>query len=335
MTELNNIALKILGKGRGILAADESTGTMAKRLNSVNVPSTPENRLLFRQTLFSAESVTDCIGGVILYDETIKQDTSKKISIPELIIKMGSIPGIKVDTGAKVLAGSPNEKITEGLDGLRERLKEYYKLGAKFTKWRGVYSISEDYPSKLSIQSNAHALARYSTLVQECNMVPIVEPEVLMDGEHTADQCYKKTSEVIQKCFEELILHKIDLKGIILKPNMILAGNNSKNKISNEEVAKLTLNCLKNSVPSEVPGIAFLSGGQSEIEATENLNLINKYNDTNFIMSYSYGRALQQSALKFWSKDIQDIEGTQKVFNHRVKMNTLAAQGKWFKDLEI
>ena len=335
MTELNNIALKILGKGRGILAADESTGTMTKRLNSVNVPSTPENRLLFRQTLFSAESMTDCIGGVILYDETIKQDTSKKISIPELIIKMGSVPGIKVDTGAKVLAGSPDEKITEGLDGLRERLKEYYKLGAKFTKWRGVYSISKDYPSKLSIQSNAHALARYSALVQECNMVPIVEPEVLMDGEHSADQCYKKTSEVIQKCFEELILHNIDLRGIILKPNMILAGNNSKNKISNEEVAKLTINCLKNSVPSEVPGIAFLSGGQSEIEASENLNLINKYNDTNFIMSYSYGRALQQSALKFWSRDIQNIEGTQKVFNHRVKMNTLAAQGKWSKNLEI
>ena len=335
MSELNNIALEILGNGKGILAADESTGTMTKRLDGVNVPSTPENRLLFRETLFSSSSMRDCIGGVILYDETIKQISSKKNKIPELISSMGSHPGIKVDTGAKVLAGSPEEKITEGLDGLRERLKEYNKLGAKFTKWRGVYTISKNHPSELSIQSNAHALARYSTLVQECNMVPIVEPEVLMDGEHTADQCYKKTSEVIQKCFEELILHKIDLKGIILKPNMILAGNNSKNKISNEEVAKLTLNCLKNSVPSEVPGIAFLSGGQSEIEATENLNLINKYNDTNFIMSYSYGRALQQSALKFWSKDIQDIEGTQKVFNHRVKMNTLAAQGKWFKDLEI
>ena len=248
---------------------------------------------------------------------------------------MNSTPGIKVDTGAKVLAGSPDEKITEGLDGLRERLKEYYKLGAKFTKWRGVYSISKDYPSKVSIQANAHALARYSALVQEANMVPIVEPEVLMDGEHSAKDCFKKTSEVIKKCFDELILHKVDLKGIILKPNMILAGNKSKEKISNEEVAKLTLKCLKNSVPSEVPGIAFLSGGQSEVEATENLNLINKYNNTNFIMSYSYGRALQQSALKFWSKNTQNIEGTQKVFNHRAKMNTLAAQGKWSKDLEI
>ena len=334
MSELNNIALKILKNGKGILAADESTGTMTKRLDGVKVQSTPENRLLFRETLFSASSMTECIGGVILYDETIRQKTSKKNLIPELILNMGSAPGIKVDTGAKVLAGSPDEKITEGLDGLRERLKDYYKLGAKFTKWRGVYNISKSYPSKLSIQSNAHALARYSALVQECNMVPIVEPEVLMDGDHSAKECYSKTSEVIKKCFDELILHKVDLKGIRLKPNMILAGNKCKNKISNEEVAKLTLECLKNSVPSEVPGIAFLSGGQSEIEATENLNLINKSNDTNFIMSFSYGRALQQGALKFWSKDIRNIEGTQKIFNHRAKMNTLAAQGKWSKDLE-
>ena len=334
MSELNSIALKILNNGKGILAADESTATMTKRLESVKVKSTAENRLLFREILFSASSMTEYIGGVILYDETIKQITSKKNKIPELILEMGSVPGIKVDTGAKVLAGSPDEKITEGLDGLRERLKEYYKLGAKFTKWRGVYNISKEYPSKLSIQSNAHALARYSALVQECNMVPIVEPEVLMDGEHSAKKCYEKTSEVIKKCFEELILHKVDLKGIILKPNMILAGNKCKDKISNEEVAKLTLKCLKDSVPSEVPGIAFLSGGQSEIEATENLNLINKYNDTKFIMSYSFGRALQQSALKFWSMDIQNIGGTQKIFNQRAKMNTLAAQGKWSKELE-
>ena len=335
MSELNKIALKILENGKGILAADESTGTMTKRLESVKVSSTAENRLLFRETLFSSLAMTECIGGVILYDETIRQESSKKNRIPELISKMGSAPGIKVDTGAKVLAGSPNEKITEGLDGLRERCKEYYKLGAKFTKWRGVYNISKNYPSRLSIESNAHALARYSALVQECNMVPIVEPEVLMDGNHSAYDCYDKTSEVIKKCFEELILHKVDLKGIILKPNMILAGEKSKDKISNEEVAKLTLKCLKNSVPSEVPGIAFLSGGQSEIEATENLNLINKHNNTQFIMSYSFGRALQQSALKFWSKNIKDIKGTQEIFNHRAKMNTLAAQGKWSKDLEI
>ena len=334
MTSLNNIALEIIGNGKGILAADESTVTMTKRLESVNITSTQENRLIFRETLFSSESMSKYIGGVILYDETIKQTSSKKNKIPDLILSMGSNPGIKVDTGAKLLAGSSNEKITEGLDGLRERLKEYSKLGAKFTKWRGVYNISKDHPSKLSIQSNAHALARYSALVQECDMVPIVEPEVLMDGDHSAKDCYEKTSEVIKKCFEELILHKVDLKGIILKPNMILAGNKSKDKISGEEVARLTLECLKNSVPSEVPGIAFLSGGQSEIQATENLNLINKFNHTNFIMSYSYGRALQQSALKFWSKNTQDIEGTQKIFNHRAKMNTLASQGKWSKELE-
>ena len=334
MSELKKIVLEIIGNGKGILAADESTGTMTKRLDSVNVKSTPENRLLFRETLFSSSSMSDCIGGVILYDETIKQTSSTKKKIPELISSMGSHPGIKVDTGAKILSGSSDEKITEGLDGLRERLKEYYKLGAKFTKWRGVYNITKTHPSELCIYSNAHALARYSALVQECKMVPIVEPEVLMDGDHSAKECYKKTSEVIKKCFEELILHKVDLKGIILKPNMILPGNECKNKISNEEVAKLTLDCLKESVPAEVPGIAFLSGGQSELESTENLNLINKLNTTNFIMSYSYGRALQQSALKFWSKNIQDISGTQKVFNHRAKMNTLAAQGKWSKELE-
>jgi len=334
MTELNKIALKILADGKGILAADESTGTMTKRLETFEVSSTSENRLLFRETLFSSESMKNCIGGVILYDETIKQTSNSNQTIPELISSSGAIPGIKVDTGAKVLAGSLEEKITEGLDNLRERLKEYYKLGARFTKWRGVYNISKNFPSKLSIHSNAHALARYSALVQECKMVPIVEPEVLMEGNHSAEDCFDKTSKVIKKCFEELIIHKVDLTGIILKPNMILAGTSSNKKLSSEEVAKFTLKCLKENVPSDVPGIAFLSGGQSEVEATENLNLINKYNDTNFILTYSYGRALQQSALKFWSKDIKNIQGTQKVFNHRANMCTLAAQGKWSAELE-
>ena len=334
MTELNKLALKILEDGKGILAADESTGTMTKRLQSVKIDSTAENRILFRETLFSSKEMKKCIGGVILYDETIKQNASNGKNISQLISDIGSIAGIKVDTGAKQLAGSPEEKITEGLDGLRERLKEYSKLGAKFTKWRGVYNISDRYPSKLSIVSNAHALARYAALVQECNMVPIVEPEVLMDGDHSANDCFEKTSSVIKKCFEELILHKVDLSGVILKPNMILAGNNSKNQITNEETAKLTVKCLKETVPNEVPGIAFLSGGQSELQATENLNLINKFNDTNFIMSYSYGRALQQSALKHWAKDVKDIQGTQKVFDHRARMCTLAAQGKWSKELE-
>ena len=280
MSELNKIALKILSKGKGILAADESNGTMTKRLESVNIQSSPENRLLFRETLFSADSMRDCIGGVILYDETINQISNDGKTIPSMILETGAIPGIKVDTGAKDLANSLDEKVTEGLDGLRARLKKYYELGARFTKWRGVYNISKKYPSQLAINSNAHALARYSALVQECGMVPIVEPEVLMDGKHSAEDCLTKTSEVIQKCFEELIIHKIDLTGIILKPNMILAGNKSRNKISNEEVSFKTLECLKKSVPSEVPGIAFLSGGQSELDATENLNLISKNNNT-------------------------------------------------------
>jgi len=334
MSELKKIALKILSNGKGILAADESTGTMTKRLEAINVTSSSKNRLLFRETLFSSEGMKNCIGGVILYDETIKQTSNSNKTIPELISSSSAVPGIKVDTGAKVLAGSPEEKITEGLDGLRERLKEYYKLGARFTKWRGVYNISNKYPSELSINSNAHALARYSALVQECGMVPIVEPEVLMDGNHSAEDCFNKTSKVIKRCFEELVLHNIDLTGIILKPNMILPGFTSSEKISNEEVAKLTLKCLKENVPKDVPGIAFLSGGQTELEATKNLNEINKMNDSEFIMTYSYGRALQQSALKFWSKDINDINGTQKIFNHRANMCTLAAQGRWTAELE-
>ena len=334
MSELNKIALKIISNGKGILAADESNGTMTKRLEAVNVKSTPENRLSFREILFSSDGMKDYIGGVILYDETINQISSTGKSIPNLISSSGAVPGIKVDTGAKDLANSPKEKVTEGLDGLRDRLKKYYDLGARFTKWRGVYSISDKFPSKLAISSNAHALARYSALVQENGMVPIVEPEVLMDGNHSAEVCLNKTSEVIKKCFEELILHKVDLSGIILKPNMILSGNLSENKISSEEVSIKTLECLKNSVPNEVPGIAFLSGGQSEIEATENLNLINKNNNTNFIMTYSYGRALQQSALKVWSNDIKNVEATQTTFNHRAKMCTLAAQGKWSSELE-
>ena len=333
MPELNNIALKIIGNGKGILAADESTGTMTKRLDKVNIKSTPENRLNFRHALFTSNSIKNCIGGVILYDETIKQTFNSK-TIPEIISETGAIPGIKVDTGAKVLATSPKEKITEGLDGLRERLKEYYKLGARFTKWRGVYTITNKFPSKLAIHSNAHALARYAALAQEEGMVPIVEPEVLMDGNHNAVTCLNKTSEVIKKCFDELILHKIELKGVILKPNMILSGSDSDEKISSKEIAKLTLKCLIDSVPSEVPGIAFLSGGQTEIEATKNLDSINKQNKSNFIMSYSYGRALQQNALKYWSINTNDINGTQKIFDHRANMCTLATQGKWAEKLE-
>ena len=334
MSELNKNALKIISNGKGILAADESNGTMTKRLENVKVKSTSENRLLFRETLFSSSSIKDCIGGVILYDETIRQSSSSGKKISELISDSGAVPGIKVDTGAKTLANSPEEKITEGLDGLRERLKEYYKLGARFAKWRGVYVISKRHPSKLSIFSNADALARYSALVQESGMVPIVEPEVLMDGNHSSEDCLAKTSEVIKKCYEQLDLHKVELKGTILKPNMILPGVNSDEKISNSKIAEMTNKCLKESVPSEVPGIAFLSGGQTETDATKNLNEINLNNKTNFIMTFSYGRALQQSALKFWSKDLNNIKGTQEIFNHRAKMCSLASKGEWNEKLD-
>jgi len=334
MSEIENIAKQMVAKGKGILAADESTGTMTKRLSSVNVESTLENRLKFRETLFSAEGMKNYIGGVILYDETIKQKDSSGKTIPELIKSFGSIPGIKVDTGAKKLAESPEEKITEGLDGLRERLTEYYKLGARFTKWRAVYNISDKLPSELALKSNAHALARYAALVQEAKMVPIVEPEVLMDGEHNIKKCYEVTSVVLKECYRMLKLHKVNLRGTILKPNMILPGNKSKDKSNTVEIAKMTLKCLKENVPSEVPGIAFLSGGQTEIEATQNLNEINKINDTNFLISFSYGRALQQSALKNWAKDIKNASKTQKIFNHRSKMNGLSTFAKWTMDLE-
>ena len=334
MSELKNIALKIIGKGKGILAADESTATMSKRLASVNVESSSQNRLLFRETLFSSESMKNCIGGVILFDETIKQSTLSGKKIPDLISDSNTVPGIKVDTGAKVLANSPEEKITEGLDGLRDRLNQYYALGARFAKWRAVYIITDKHPSQISITTNAHALARYSALVQESGMVPIVEPEVLMDGNHSAETCFNKTSEIIKKCYEELILQKVDLTGTILKPNMILPGSNSGQKLSSKEIADLTIKCLIQSVPSEVPGIAFLSGGQTDIEATKNLDAINKQNKSDFIMTYSYGRALQQSALKYWSKNLDDTKGTQNVFNHRANMCSLASKGEWSEQIE-
>ena len=334
MLELNQIALKIVSNGKGILAADESTGSMTKRLDSVNVVSNPENRLKFREILFSTKEMETFIGGIILFDETIKQTTRSGGSIPKLINQSGVVVGIKVDTGAKVLAGSPEETVTEGLDGLRERLNEYYKLGARFTKWRAIYKIYEKYPSELAIKSNAHALARYAALAQEVKMVPIVEPEVLMDGDHDINKCYEVTAKILKECYKELKLHNVNLNGTILKPNMILPGKISKNKSSIEEIAKMTVKCLKENVPSEVPGIAFLSGGQSEIEATQNLNEINKINDTNFAMSFSYGRALQQSALKHWGKNQDDINNIQKIFNHRAKMNSLSTSAKWTEDLD-
>jgi fructose-bisphosphate aldolase class I len=331
---IEDIAKKMCAKGKGILAADESTGTIAKRFKSINVENLEKNRLTFRQTLFNSSGMKDYIGGVILFDETIKQKSTLGPTIPELILKNGAIPGIKVDKGAKPLAGSSEETVTEGLDGLRERLQDYYKLGARFTKWRAVYKISDKYPSSQSIKSNAHALARYAALVQEAKMVPIIEPEVLMDGSHDINKCYEVTTNVLNECYNELLIHKINLKGTVLKPNMIIPGSDSKNKSSSEEIAKKTLDCLKKNVPNEVPGIAFLSGGQSEIEASKNLNEINKINDTNFLITFSYGRGLQASALKEFGKNQENIGSIQKAFNHRAKMNGLSSKGQWSENLE-
>jgi fructose-bisphosphate aldolase class I len=331
---LNEIAKKMCSKGKGVLAADESTGTIAKRFKSINVENLEKNRLIFRQTLFNSSAMKDYIGGVILFDETIRQKSTIGPTIPELISKHGSVPGIKVDKGAKPLAGSNAETITEGLDGLRERLKEYYNLGARFTKWRAVYNIGEKYPSSQSIKSNAHALARYAALVQEANMVPIVEPEVLMDGAHNIEKCYQVTTDVLNECYNELEIHNVDLKGTVLKPNMIIPGYECKEKSSPEEIAKKTLDCLKKNVPSNVPGIAFLSGGQSEIESSKNLNEINKINDSNFLITFSYGRGLQASALKEFGKNQEDVANIQKAFNHRAKMNGLSSKGEWSEDLE-
>ena len=331
---LNEIAKKMCAKGKGILAADESTGTIAKRFKSINVENIEKNRLNFRQTLFNSSAMKDFIGGVILFDETIRQKTTLGPSIPELISKHGAVPGIKVDKGAKPLAGSSDETVTEGLDGLRERLKEYYDLGARFTKWRAVYKISDKFPSAQSIKSNAHALARYAALVQEAKMVPIIEPEVLMDGSHNINICYQITTDVLNECYNELEIHKIDLKGTVLKPNMIVPGSECKDKSSTEEIAKKTLDCLKKNVPAEVPGIAFLSGGQSEIESSKNLNEINKINDSNFLITFSFGRGLQASALKEFGKSQKNLENIQNAFNHRAKMNGLSSKGEWSEELE-
>ncbi len=332
--KLNDIAKRMCAKGKGILAADESTGTIAKRFKSINVENLEKNRLIFRQTLFNSSAMKDYIGGVILFDETIRQITTLGPTIPELIAKHGAIPGIKVDKGAKLLAGSIDETITEGLDGLRERLKEYYDLGARFTKWRAVFKINDNFPSSQSIKSNSHALARYASLVQEANMVPIIEPEVLMDGSHDIEKCYQVTTDVLNECYNELEIHKVDLRGTILKPNMIIPGSECKNKSSSVEIAEKTLDCLKKNVPSDVPGIAFLSGGQSEIESSKNLNEINKINDSGFLITFSYGRGLQASALKEFGKKQDNIENIQKAFNHRAKMNGLSSKGDWSEDLE-
>ena len=334
---LEDIASAMVTPGQGILAADESSGTIKKRFDTIGLESTEENRRDYREMMFRAEAaMKDCISGVILYDETIRQKAADGTPLVDVIKASGAVPGIKVDGGAKPLAGFDGETITEGLDGLRERLAEYYGLGARFAKWRGVISISNDLPSWGAVKQNAQALARYAALCQEAGIVPIVEPEVLMDGkpgDHSIDRCYEVTEWVLKTVFAELYDARVSLEGMVLKPNMVIDGKNAR-KASREEVAEKTVRCLKSTVPAAVPGIAFLSGGQSDEEATAHLSLMNAGFDMPWALTFSYGRALQAAALKNWAGKKENVASAQKAFAHRAKMNSLAATGQWKQDLE-
>jgi fructose-bisphosphate aldolase class I len=331
--ELNAIARSIVADDKGILAADESTGTIKKRFDSIGVESTEENRRAYRNLLFTTSGMEEYIGGVILYDETIRQAADDGTPFPELLAGKGVVPGIKVDTGAKDLALHPGETVTEGLDGLRERLAEYHGLGARFAKWRAVISIGDGIPTAACIHTNAHALARYAALVQEAGLVPIVEPEVLMDADNTIERCYEVTSRVLHAVFDELDAQGVELEGSLLKPNMVISGKGCPTQASPEDVARLTVDCFLRHVPAAVPGIVFLSGGQSEVEATENLDAINRVGGT-WPLSYSYGRALQASALKAWGGDPGNVEAAQAAFLHRARMNSLAVAGGWTAEME-
>ena len=338
MTErLEDIAIALVAAGKGILAADESSGTIKKRFDTIHLASTEDTRRDYREMLFrSDEAMKNYISGVILYDETIRQKAKDGTPLVEIIRRAGSIPGIKVDAGAKPLAGFEGETITEGLDGLRERLNEYYALGARFAKWRAVISISDGLPSWGAVKQNAQALARYAALCQEANIVPIVEPEVLMDGrpgDHTIDRCYEVTEWVLKTVFTELYDARVRLEGMILKPNMVIDGKKTR-KASVEEVAEKTVKVLKATVPSAVPGIAFLSGGQSSEEATAHLSAMNAGYDLPWSLTYSYGRALQDTALKTWGGKQENVAAGQRAFTHRAAMNSLAAKGNWKLELE-
>ncbi|MDX2257550.1 MAG: class I fructose-bisphosphate aldolase [Hyphomicrobiaceae bacterium] len=335
---LEDIARAMVAPGKGILAADESSGTIKKRFDSIGVASTADSRRDYREMLFrSKEAMTSYISGVILYDETLRQSAKDGTSLVDLIKASGSIPGIKVDAGAKPLALFPGEQITEGLDGLRERLAEYHALGARFAKWRAVLTIGPGMPSWNCESANAHALARYAALCQEAGIVPIVEPEVLMDGPnstHDIDTCYAVTHKVLRIVFRELYAARVNLEGIVLKPNMVIAGEKCPKQASAEEVAEKTVKCLKATVPSAVPGIAFLSGGQSDEAATKHLSLMNAMGPLPWALTFSYGRALQAAALKAWGGKPENVAAGQRAFTHRAKMNSLAARGEWRADLE-
>jgi len=335
---LNAIAVAMVAPGKGILAADESSGTIKKRFDSIGVDSTEENRRDYREMLFrTEEAMRDHISGVILFDETIRQNAADGTPLVKLIQDAGSIPGIKVDKGAKDLAGAPGEKVTEGLDGLRERLADYHALGARFAKWRAVIDIAgEEIPSGYCISTNAHALARYAALCQEANIVPIVEPEVLMDGDHDIDRCYEVTEFTLKSLFDELYAQDVALEGTILKPNMVIAGKGCPTQASVEEVAEKTVRCFRAAVPAALPGIVFLSGGQSDEEATAHLNAMNAgYKDQMpWGLSFSYGRALQAAPLKAWGGKVENVPAAQAAFAHRARMNGLAQLGQWTSDLE-
>ena len=341
MTEkLEDIAQALVAPGKGILAADESSGTIKKRFEKINLASTEDSRRDYREMLFrSADAMKNHVSGVILYDETIRQKAKDGTPLVEIMKAAGSIPGIKVDTGAKPLAGPTSniETITEGLDGLRERLAEYHKLGARFAKWRGVITIADGLPSWNCIKANAHALARYAALCQEAHIVPIVEPEVLMDGEHSKhsiDECYRVTEWTLRTVFRELYDARVSLEGMVLKPNMIIAGQKCPKQASAQEVAEKTVRCLKATVPSAVPGIAFLSGGQSDEAATEHLSLMSAQGNLPWALTFSYGRALQAAALQAWGGKPENVAAGQRAFAHRARMNSLAALGKWDAKLE-
>jgi fructose-bisphosphate aldolase class I len=333
-SELETIARAMVAKGKGILAADESSGTIKKRFDGIKLDSTEEARRTYREMLFTTPGAAEYISGVILYDETLRQKTKDGTPFPAYLNKLGILPGIKVDMGAKPLTNFPNETITEGLDGLRERLAEYHQLGARFAKWRAVIDIAADIPTQFAIDANAHALARYAALCQEANIVPIVEPEVLMDGAHSIERCEEVTSRTLVSVFEQLYSHRVYLEGIILKPNMIISGKKAATRANQQQVAEATVRCLKRFVPAAVPGIAFLSGGQSSAEASEHLSLMNKLGPLPWELTFSYGRALQDEALKAWAGKAETFAAGQKAFFRRAKLNGLARSGNYSAKLE-
>ncbi len=332
--EMESVARSLVAEGKGILAADESSPTIEKRFRGIGLSSTEENRRAYRELLFTTPGISEFISGVILFDETIRQKTRNGTPFPEVLAKQGIVPGIKVDTGAKPLAGFPGEKITEGLDGLRERLSGYRDMGARFAKWRAVIAIGDGIPTAGCLKGNAHALARYAALCQEAGLVPIVEPEVLMDGPHTIGRCDEVTAATLSLVFYELFEHRVILEGTLLKPNMVLSGKECSKQAGPSEVAEATVRCLRRTVPSAVPGIVFLSGGQSPEQATLHLNAMNALGRKPWELSFSYGRALQDPVLKAWKGDSGNVAAAQKAFFHRAQCNGTARFGKYTKEME-